>query len=96
MSSSRQKNDKSLEQSLADLKIRDGPADSRACGCEKPPSVVDKVPPYSALENISVQKLTPEYKIGMEGLLKAKAPPMKASELWRDRPAVLLCIRRPG
>jgi hypothetical protein len=100
------KNDKSVEQTLADLKIRDGytfkgivsagPADSRACGCVKPPPVVDKVAPYSALENISVQKLTPEYKIGMEGLLKAKAPPMKASELWRDRPTLLLCIRRPG
>ncbi|KAF3432253.1 hypothetical protein FNV43_RR26992 [Rhamnella rubrinervis] len=100
------KNDKSLEQSLPDLKIKDGytfkgivaaePGGSRAYDCVNPPPVVDKLAPYSALENISVQKLTPEYKIGMEGLLKAKAPPMKASELWRDRPAVLLCIRRPG
>ncbi|KAF3431654.1 hypothetical protein FNV43_RR26385 [Rhamnella rubrinervis] len=72
------------------------PGGSRAYDCVNPPPVVDKLAPYSALENISVQKLTPEYKIGMEGLLKAKAPPMKASELWRDRPAVLLCIRRPG
>ncbi|PON76760.1 Peroxiredoxin-like FAM213/AAED [Trema orientale] len=97
---------KSLEQSLADFKIGDGytfkgivaagPAESRACGCVKPPPVIDQVAPYSSIENISVQKLSPEYKIGMERLVKSKAPPMKASELWRDKPAVLLCIRRPG
>ncbi|KAG8498790.1 hypothetical protein CXB51_005134 [Gossypium anomalum] len=77
-------NDRSLEESLADFKIKDGyifkgivaagPAEPRAC----------------------VQRLTPEYKIGMERLVKTKTPPMKASELWRDKPAVLLCIRRPG
>ena len=54
--------------------------------------VVDNVAPYSALENILVQKLTTEYKIGMERLVKSKTPPMKASELWQDKPAVLLCI----
>lgn len=106
MSRTSTKNDKSLERSLADFKIRDGysfkgivaaeAAGSRASGFVNPPPVVDKVAPYSALENISVEKLTPEYKIGMQSLLKARAPPMKASELWRDRPAVLLCIRRPG
>ncbi|GMN42086.1 hypothetical protein TIFTF001_011298 [Ficus carica] len=97
---------KSLEQSLADFKIGEGytfkgivaagPADSRVCGCVKPPPVVEQVATYSTIENISLQKLTPEYKIGMERLVKSKAPPMKASELWRDKPAVLLCIRRPG
>ncbi|EXB44920.1 hypothetical protein L484_026508 [Morus notabilis] len=97
---------KSLEQSLASFKIGEGytfkgivaagPGESRACGCVKPPPVVDQVAPYSAIENISLQKLTPEYKIGMERLVKSKAPPMKASELWRDKPAVILCIRRPG
>lgn len=98
--------DKTLEQSLSDFKIKDGysfkgivaagPAVSRACGCVQPPPVVDSVAPYAAIENISVQKLTPEYKIRMERLVKTKAPPMKASELWRDKPAVILCIRRPG
>lgn len=98
--------DKSLEQSLADLKIKDGyvfkgivaagPAEPRACGCVKPPPVIDQIAPYSAIENISVQKLTPEYKIGMEPLVKTNTPPMKASELWRDKPAVILCLRRPG
>ncbi|XP_060669066.1 uncharacterized protein LOC107429117 isoform X1 [Ziziphus jujuba] len=97
--------EKSLEQSLADFKIKDGytfkgivaaePAESR-CGCIKAPPIVDKVAPYSAIENISVQKLTPEYKVGVESLVKSKAPPMKASELWREKPAVLVCIRRPG
>ena len=104
--SSSMNHDKPLEQSLADFKIKDdhifkgivaaGPAEPRACGCVQPPPVVDSVAPYSAIENISVQKLTPEYKIGMERLVKTKTPPMKASELWRDKPAVLLCIRRPG
>lgn len=98
--------DMSLEQSVADLKIKDEyifkgivaaqPADSRLCGCIQPPPVVDKVAPYPAIEGIAIQKLTPEYKYGMEGLVRTKAPPMKASDLWRDRPAVLLCIRRPG
>ncbi|CAN1310817.1 Putative U-box domain-containing protein 42 [Linum perenne] len=99
-------NDRSVEQSLSDFKIKDGyvfkgviasrPAEPRACGCIAAPPVVDQVAPYSAIENITVQKLTPEYKIGMERLVKSKGPPMKASELWRDKPAVFLCIRRPG
>ncbi|XP_050221713.1 uncharacterized protein LOC126671928 [Mercurialis annua] len=98
--------DKQLEQSLADFKINDGyvfkgivaagPAESRVCGCVQPPPIVDEVAPYSFIENISLQKLTPEHKAGMERLVKTRAPPMKASELWRDKPAVLLCIRRPG
>lgn len=98
--------EKTLEQSLASFKIKDGyvfkgivamePAEPRACGCVQPPAVTDKIAPYSALESISVQKLTPEYKIGMEHLVKTKTPPMKAAELWRNKPAVLLCIRRPG
>ncbi|KAK9107106.1 hypothetical protein Syun_023117 [Stephania yunnanensis] len=96
--------DGSLEQSI---KVKEGqyvfkgivaaqPAESRVCGCVQPPPIVDSVAPYSAIESISVQKLTPEYKVGMERLVKTKTPPMKASELWRDKPAVLLCIRRPG
>ncbi|KAK8526092.1 hypothetical protein V6N13_017158 [Hibiscus sabdariffa] len=99
-------NDRSLEESLVGFKIKDGyvykgivaagPAEARACGCIQPPPVVDSVAPYAAIEHISVQRLTPVYKIGMEPLVKSKAPPMKASELWRDKPAVLLCIRRPG
>ncbi|XP_057743433.1 uncharacterized protein LOC130961515 isoform X1 [Arachis stenosperma] len=97
---------RSNEYSLAEPKIKEGyvfkgivasePADPRACGCVQPPPVVDQVAPYSAIENISVQKLTPEYKIGMEPLVKTKTPPMKASELWRHKPAVFLCLRRPG
>ncbi|KAE8678403.1 putative Armadillo/beta-catenin-like repeat family protein [Hibiscus syriacus] len=99
-------NNRSLEESLADFKIKDGyifkgivaarPAEARACGCVQPPPVVDSVAPYATIENISVQRLTPVYKIGMEPLVKSKTPPMKASELWRYKPTVLLCIRRPG
>lgn len=98
--------DKSVEQSMIDLKIKDGyvykgivacePAEPRACGCVKPPPVCDQVAAYSDVENISVQKLTPEYKFGMEPLVKTKTPPFKASELWRNKPAVFLCLRRPG
>ncbi|PNY06359.1 hypothetical protein L195_g002823 [Trifolium pratense] len=87
-------------------KIRDGyvfkgivasePSEPRACGCVKPPQVSDQVASYGSIENISVQKLTPEYKIGMEPLVKIKTPPFKASELWRDKPAVIFCLRRPG
>ncbi|XP_038693569.1 uncharacterized protein LOC119991303 isoform X2 [Tripterygium wilfordii] len=99
-------NDKTIESSLASFKIKDGyifkgivaaaPAEPRACGCVQPPPVIDKVSPYADIENISIQKLTPTYKIGLERLVKNKTPPMKASELWRDQPAVLVCIRRPG
>lgn len=98
--------DGSVEQSIADFKIKDGhifkgivayhPAEARACGCVQPPPGIENVAPYSSIQNISVQKLTPEYKIGMERLVKNKAPPLKASELWRDQPAVVFCIRRPG
>lgn len=98
--------DRSLELSMVDMKIKDGyvfkgivasePAEPRACGCVNPPPVSDQVAAYGAVENISVQKLTPEYKIGTEPLVKTKAPPLKASELWRDKPAVFLCLRRPG
>ncbi|GJZ65032.1 putative U-box domain-containing protein 42 [Tanacetum coccineum] len=33
---------------------------------------------------------------GMERLVKIKTHPMRVSNLWRDKPALLLCIRRPG
>ncbi|KAL2542815.1 Uncharacterized protein Adt_03793 [Abeliophyllum distichum] len=97
--------DLSLEQSMDSFKIKEGhvfkgivaamPAEPRACGCVQPPEIVENVAAYSAIENISIQKLTPEYKIGVEHLVKTRTPPMKASELWREKPAILLCIRRP-
>uniref|UniRef100_A0A6V7QX73 Peroxiredoxin-like 2A n=1 Tax=Ananas comosus var. bracteatus TaxID=296719 RepID=A0A6V7QX73_ANACO len=100
------KQEESTDKSRSDVIRKEGyvfkgivasePADPRLCGCVQPPPVVDSVAPYSTIENISVQKLTPEYKVGMHRLVEAKAPPMRASELWRDQPVVLLCIRRPG
>ncbi|WOH15398.1 hypothetical protein DCAR_0934936 [Daucus carota subsp. sativus] len=94
------------QHSLSDFKLKDDhiykgivaamPDEPRGCGCVMPPSVAKNVAPYSTIQNISVQKLTPEYKNGMEHLIKTKTPPMKASELWCHKPAVLLCIRRPG
>lgn len=95
-----------IEQSALDPKISEGyvfkgivaaePAEPRLCGCIQPPPIADDVAPYSSIENISVQKLTPVYKVSMERLVTTKAPPMKASELWQDKPAVVLCVRRPG
>lgn len=92
--------------SLSDFKLKDDhvfkgivaamPEEPRGCGCVLSPSIAKNVAPYSTIHNISVQKLTPEYKNGMEHLIKTKTPPMKASELWCHKPAVLLCIRRPG
>lgn len=100
------KDEISLDQSVFESKIREGyvfkgmvaagPAEPRLCGCIQPPEVVDDVAPYSSIENISIQKLTPEYKAGVENLVKKKAPPMKASMLWTEKPAVLFCVRRPG
>lgn len=98
--------DVTIEQSLASFKMKDGqvfkgivaamPEEPRGCGCVQSPPVVDDVAPYSVIDSITVQRLTPEYKIGMERLVTTKTPPMKASDLWRNKPAVLLCIRRPG
>ncbi|KAK1389869.1 Redox-regulatory protein FAM213A [Heracleum sosnowskyi] len=98
--------DVTIEQSLSDFKMKDGqifkgivaamPDEPRGCGCVQSTPIIETVAPYSVIDNISVQKLTPEYKIGMERLVKTKTPPMKASELWRHKPAVLLCLRRPG
>ncbi|CAL5430722.1 unnamed protein product [Camellia sinensis] len=59
--------DVSAERSMVDLRIKDGhifkaivaaaPAEPRASGCVQPPPIVDNVAPYSAIENISMQKL---------------------------------------
>ncbi|KAK1297777.1 hypothetical protein QJS10_CPB15g01090 [Acorus calamus] len=76
--------------------VTSAPVEARLCGCIRPPPMVENVSPYSSIENISIEKLAPEYKIGMERLVKSKAPPMKASELWKSKLVVLLCVRRPG
>ncbi|KAK8933867.1 hypothetical protein KSP39_PZI015992 [Platanthera zijinensis] len=99
------KYDSSTTKAVLDLKLNEGhvfkgivasnPADSRLCGCFQPPPVVGDVAPHSSVENISVQKLAPLYKAGA-CLLEAKSPPMKASDLWKDKSTILLCIRRPG
>ncbi|MCD9638908.1 hypothetical protein HAX54_023081 [Datura stramonium] len=83
--------DVSLEQSMADLKIKDGhvfkaivasmPDEPGACGCVQATPVIESVAPCSSIKNTSVQKLMPDYKIGMEHLVKTKTLPMKASEL---------------
>eukprot|EP01018_Ginkgo_biloba_P014920 Gb_20082 [translate_table: standard] len=80
------------------MKTNSIPIQSRLCGLIKPPIVAEDVAPFSVIQSISVQKLTPEYKVGMDpwalGELKA-SPPMRASELWTTKPTIFLCIRRP-
>eukprot|EP00249_Psilotum_nudum_P011137 c22984_g3_i2 orf=148-1458(+) len=75
------------------------PAQPRLCGLIQPPPVTAAVAPLSALENISVQKLTPAYKAGIDpwAYRELKSPPpMKAVELWSLKPTLIFCIRRPG
>ncbi|KAI5081237.1 hypothetical protein GOP47_0004420 [Adiantum capillus-veneris] len=75
-------------------------APPRLCGLVPPPPVPEDVAPLSILEKICVQRLTPEYRPGVElwdGLGELKAPPpMKASDIWMSRPTIIFCIRRPG
>ncbi|KAG0452040.1 hypothetical protein HPP92_026164 [Vanilla planifolia] len=66
------------------------------CSCFDPSPILDDVAPYPSLANISIRKLTTEYKACVECQLATKAPLLKASELWNEKPTVLLCIRRPG
>lgn len=87
--------EESIERSIADLSMKRS-TDPEDNSYVKPFSSVENIAPYSAVENISVQKLTPQYKVGLENLDIAKTGTIKASELWRDKPAVLLCVRRPG
>lgn len=96
----------SSEKSVAELRTKEGHsfkgvvskavAEQRPGEPVKPPHLAEDVAPYSMIENITVQKLVPEYKISMEPLVTLKPTTIKASELWRDRPVVLLCLRRPG
>ncbi|KAG0464468.1 hypothetical protein HPP92_020537 [Vanilla planifolia] len=98
--------DESTAKAVLDLKLNEGhifkgtvaavPSETRLCGCIQPTPIVNDVAPYSSIEKVSLQKLTPEYKVGAQHLVKTKAPPVKASDLWAEKPTVLLCIRRPG
>ncbi|KAJ7545027.1 hypothetical protein O6H91_09G103700 [Diphasiastrum complanatum] len=75
------------------------PAMPRLCGILKPFEIVDNVTPLSVLEKIPIQKLTPEYRKGVDpwalGGMKVP-PPSRAGELWAKRPTLILCVRRPG
>lgn len=98
----------STEQSMADLAINEDyifkgiiaaeSSEQRGFGCLQPPlvGVANGVAPYSSIKNVSVQKLTPEYISGMDRFLKLRPKSIKASELWHNKPAILVCIRRPG
>ena len=96
-----------IDKPISDFKVDDdyvfkgivaaGSAEPRFCCCGHPPPIIDDcVAPYSSIENISVQKLTSEYKVGRGLLVATKAPPIKASCLWNDKLVLLLCVRRPG
>lgn len=75
------------------------PPEPRLCGFVGPPSIAEDVAPLSVLDKISVQKITPEYRPGVDiwgqGELRLP-PPMKASDIWISKPTIVFCIRRPG
>lgn len=71
----------------------------RLCGFVSPSPIIEDVSPLSVLETIYVQKLTPEYRPGLDlwGERELKMPPpMKASDIWASKATVIFCIRRPG
>lgn len=75
------------------------PPEPRLCGFVPSPPVADDVASLSVLEKISVQKITPEYRPGIDlwgqGEIRTP-PPMKATDIWSTKPALVFCIRRPG
>lgn len=75
------------------------PAPPRMCGLVKPPPVVKDVTPLEILERANIKKVFPEYRVGagssVVGAIKLP-PPVKASDIWQQRPTVLYCLRRPG
>lgn len=100
------KYDASNAKSTSDLKLNEGkifkgivsakPAGSRLFACVQPPRIVEDVAPYSSIANTTVQKKTSEYKAGVEGMVAPSLSTMKASDMWKEKAVVLLCIRRPG
>ncbi|XP_024375270.1 uncharacterized protein [Physcomitrium patens] len=75
-------------------------AETRLCGLVKLGGMKQEVTPLSTLEKILVQKLAPQHRKGVNPF-RGKGPiqlssPFKASELWADKPTLILCLRRPG
>jgi hypothetical protein len=73
---------------------------AHCCGFLSPHFGSEEVTPLSVLENIMIQKLTPEHKKGNNPFKASQPiklpPPSKASELWANQPTLILCLRRPG
>jgi hypothetical protein len=73
---------------------------AHCCGFLSPHLGSEEVTPLSVLEKIMIQKLTPEHKKGNNPFKSSQPiklpPPSKASELWANQPALILCLRRPG
>ncbi|CAM6017903.1 unnamed protein product [Sphagnum balticum] len=73
---------------------------AHCCGLLSPHLGSEEVTPLSVLEKIMIQKLTPEHKKGNNPFKASQPiklpPPSKASELWANQPALILCLRRPG
>lgn len=73
----------------------------RLCGILRDKGVKEEMTPLSVLEKIMVQKVTPVYTKGAnpfknKGSLNPLPAPVKASELWAEKPTIILCLRRPG
>jgi hypothetical protein len=72
----------------------------RLCGLVRPGGIKEEVTPLPVLEKIMVQKLTDAHSKG-NNPFKRKGPisipaPSRASDLWADKPTLILCLRRPG
>ncbi|XP_020583339.1 uncharacterized protein LOC110026654 [Phalaenopsis equestris] len=72
------------------------PTGSKLYGCIRTCQIVEDVAPYSSLANITVERRTSEYKVGVQSVAASNFATMKASEMWKEKAVVLLCIRRPG
>lgn len=75
-------------------------AEPRCCGLVRPCGVRDEVTALSILEKIEVQKLAPPHSKAVNPFRGKGAitlpPPFKASDLWAQKPTLILCLRRPG
>jgi hypothetical protein len=72
----------------------------RLCGLVRPGGIKEEVTPLPVLDKIMVQKLTDAHSKG-NNPFKRKGPisipaPSRASDLWADKPTLILCLRRPG
>jgi len=72
----------------------------RLCGLLQPGGLKEEVSSLGSLENIMIRKIAPQHSKGVNPFA-GKGPihmpePTRASELWAEKPTLILCLRRPG